>query len=105
MRVPTRSDGTRSGVNWIRWKLPPSTCAVVLIVSVFARPGHALDQEVAAGEQADEHALEHRVLPGDHPPDLEERLLEQLALLLYGGRLAHGRSLLAVSCRKSSNRR
>ena len=38
-RVPTRSEGTRSGVNWIRWKLPPSTCAVVLIVSVFARPG------------------------------------------------------------------
>ena len=24
-RVPTRSEGTRSGVNWIRWKLPPST--------------------------------------------------------------------------------
>ena len=39
MRVPTRSDGTRSGVNWTRWKLPPSTWAVVLIVSVFARPG------------------------------------------------------------------
>src|SRR3954452_5084529 len=34
-----RSDGTRSGVNWTRWKVPPSTAAVVLIVSVFARPG------------------------------------------------------------------
>jgi hypothetical protein len=27
-------------------------------------------------EQADEDALEHRVLAGDHAPDLEERLLE-----------------------------
>src|SRR5436853_307328 len=39
MRVPTRSDGTRSGVNWTRENEPPSTAAVVLIVSVFARPG------------------------------------------------------------------
>ena len=38
-RVPTRSLGTRSGVNWTRLKLPPRTDAVVLIVSVFARPG------------------------------------------------------------------
>ena len=51
--------------------------------------GDALDQEVAACEQADEDALEHPVLPRDHPLDLEQRLLEQLALLLYG-RLAHG---------------
>src|SRR5919109_554901 len=39
MRVPTRSEGTRSGVNWIRANVPPSTPAVVLIVSVFASPG------------------------------------------------------------------
>src|SRR6266542_1209673 len=38
-RVPTRSEGTRSGVNWIREKDPPRTPAVVLIVRVFARPG------------------------------------------------------------------
>ena len=49
-------------MNWIRRNEPPSTAAVVLIVSVFARPGHALDQEVAAGDEADEHALEHLVL-------------------------------------------
>ena len=48
---------------------------------------------MAAGEQTHEHALEHPVLACDHPLDLEERLLEQLALLLYG-RLAHG-TLLA----------
>src|ERR687896_609462 len=39
MRVPTRSDGTRSGVNWMRLKVPPTTDASVLIVSVFASPG------------------------------------------------------------------
>src|SRR5687767_13314989 len=39
MRVPTRSEGTRSGVNWMRRKLPPSTFASVLTVSVLARPG------------------------------------------------------------------
>src|SRR5436305_4627639 len=39
MRVPTRSAGTRSGVNWIRLKVPPSTPASVLTVSVLAGPG------------------------------------------------------------------
>src|SRR5919112_2188992 len=39
MRVPSRWDGTRSGVNWIRRNVPPSTCASVLTVSVFASPG------------------------------------------------------------------
>src|SRR5919197_2018653 len=39
MRVPTRSEGTRSGVNWTRENVPPSTPAVVLIVRVFASPG------------------------------------------------------------------
>ena len=42
--------------------------------------GHALDQEVPAGEQADEDALEHLVLPGDHALDLEDGALEQLAV-------------------------
>src|SRR5215213_6277607 len=39
MRVPTRSLGTRSGVNWIRLNVPPSVWASVLTVSVFASPG------------------------------------------------------------------
>src|SRR3954453_7975060 len=39
MRVPTRSAGTRSGVNWTRRNEPPSTWASVRTVSVLARPG------------------------------------------------------------------
>src|SRR5918992_1175732 len=39
MRVPTRSAGTRSGVNWIRRNEPPRTSASVRTVSVFASPG------------------------------------------------------------------
>src|SRR3972149_7052496 len=38
MRVPTRSAGTRSGVNWMRLNWPPTTCANVRMASVFARP-------------------------------------------------------------------
>src|SRR4029453_16241380 len=39
IRVPIRSEGTRSGVNWIRWKLPPRTWARVAMVRVLASPG------------------------------------------------------------------
>ena len=39
IRVPTRSAGTRSGVNWMRLKVPRSVCANVLTVSVLASPG------------------------------------------------------------------
>ena len=44
--------------------------------------GDALDQKMPVRQQADEHALEHLVLPGDDAPDLEERLLELLLRLL-----------------------
>ena len=37
---------------------------------------HALDQEMAAGDEAHEHALEHLVLTGDHALHLDEGLLE-----------------------------
>ena len=33
---------------------------------------HALEEEVAAGQEADEDPLEHRVLADDDPPDLEQ---------------------------------
>src|SRR5205823_12657700 len=56
----------------------------------------ALDQQMAFREQADEDALQHLALPGDHAPDLEQGLLETLPRLLgrQDGRLfAHVSSL------------
>ena len=73
-------------MNWTRWNEPPSTAAVVLIVECLREPRHALDQHVTAGEQADEHPLQHLLLPGDDAPNLEERLF-QLAADLFHGRL------------------
>ena len=56
------------------------------MVRVLARPGDALDEQMPLRQQAHEHALEHRVLPGDDPADLEERLLE-LFLRVLGRQL------------------
>ena len=75
--------------------------------------GDALDQEVAAGDEADEHALEHLVLPGDHALDLDERLLEESARLVgvalcgVGRRLGRRDGGLALRCGhvRSSRRR
>ena len=39
MRVPTMSAGTRSGVNWMRANVPPTTRASVSTASVLATPG------------------------------------------------------------------
>jgi hypothetical protein len=46
--------------------------ARVLIVRVLARPGTPSRSRVAAGQQADEDPLEHRVLADDHATDLEQ---------------------------------
>ena len=44
---------------------------------------HALDQHVPAGEQADEHPLQHLLLTGDHAPDLEQRLFQLATDLVH----------------------
>ena len=63
-------------------------------------PGDALDEEVPLRQKADEHPLEHRVLAGDDPANLEERLLELLLRVLRGwlrqfAVLGHAMSLLS----------
>src|SRR3954454_24502574 len=116
MRVPTRSAGTRSGVNWTRRKLPPTTWASVFTVSVFASPGTPSSSTWpparsatssrssiaswptitrftsyspgAACEDPHEQPLEHRVLAHDHPLHLAQRLLQRGArVLAAGGRI------------------
>jgi hypothetical protein len=57
---------------------------------------------VALSQEADEHSLEHVVLARDHPPDLEERLLEAIFGLprrghgKVGALLGHVVSLLGL---------
>jgi hypothetical protein len=48
-------------------------------------PGHALEQAVTLGEQADQHPLDHSVLSDDHSLDLEQRPLQQPGVPRRGG--------------------
>ena len=57
--VPVMSAGIRSGVNWMRLNCSESASASVRISSVLARPGHADEQAMAAGEQRDQQLLDH----------------------------------------------
>jgi hypothetical protein len=72
------------------------------------KAGHPLDEEVTLRQEAHEHPLEHRVLAGDDPPDLEEGLLELFLRLLGGGQRPVGvlghpwSSLSAFSALRSS---
>ena len=43
----------------------------------LGQPGHALDEQVAAGHEGDDHPLEQHVLADDDPLDLVEHLLER----------------------------
>ena len=90
-RVPTRSAGTRSGVNWTRLEGAAEHLRERLDGQRLGEAGHALEQHVAAGEQRDEQALEHRVLADDDALDLVQRLLERVARLVAARR--RGRSV------------
>ena len=43
----------------------------------LGQPGHALEQHVAAGEQADQQPVDHVVLADDPPRDLPRDVLHQ----------------------------
>ena len=59
------SAGIRSGVNWMRLKLRSRISASVRTSSVLARPGHAGQQAVPAGEQRDQQLIDHLLLADD----------------------------------------
>jgi hypothetical protein len=71
----------------------------------LGQAGDALEQHVAAGEQRDEHALEHRLLADDDALDLEQRVLEVAADLIgaaYGVQACGRHRVLASSGRVPS---
>ena len=70
-------------MNWIARERPAEHAGGRLDRQRLREAGNAFDQEMALREQADEDALEHRVLAGDHAPDLEQRLLQ--AVFRLGG--------------------
>ena len=70
MSVPVMSIGIRSGVNWMRLNFSDIVSASLLTNSVLARPGHAHQERVPAGKQADRQPLDGVVLADDDPPQL-----------------------------------
>ena len=75
MSVPVMSLGIRSGVNWMRENLRSSTCAIVLIEQRLRQARHADDQAVAAGEQRQQHVLDHFLLTDDELVQLGDDLV------------------------------
>ena len=65
MSVPVTSDGSRSGVNWMRLKSAFRCLRHRLDGAGLGEAGQALDQQVAVGEQADHHALDDPRLAED----------------------------------------
>ena len=77
MRVPTRSAGTRSGVNWMRRNVPRIDLRERLDGQRLREPRHAFDQQVALREHRHQHALEEVVLADDHLLHFVEHALHQ----------------------------
>ena len=65
-------------MNWMRWNSPADDLGERLDRHRLGEAGHALDEEVAAGEQRHQHPLEQHVLTDDGPLHLVEGLLERL---------------------------
>ena len=74
-------------MNWTRRKRAAEHLGERLDGQRLGEAGHALEQHVAAGEQRDEQALEHRVLADDDALDLVQRVLERVARLVEAGLL------------------
>ena len=103
MFVPVMSAGIRSGVNWMRLNEQSMTSAMVRTSIVLPRPGHALEQDVAVGEQAGQRLADELALADDDPADLA---LDGLGAL--GERLRREARVVAVIGRvwmRSSGRR
>ena len=81
--MPIKSAGKRSGVNCSRWKPVWMQAAIVLTVSVFAKTGHAFEQDVAVGEQAEQKPVDQIFLADDDVPDLLAQRRDPLPQLLH----------------------
>ena len=64
-------------MNWIRLKSPPIACGERLDRHRLGEARHALDEEVAAGEEGDGHPLEEVVLADDDLLHLVQQALHR----------------------------
>ena len=102
--VPMMSAGIRSGVNWMRLNEQSMTSASGPHEHRLAQAGHALEQRVAVGDEADQRLPDEVVLADDDRLDLgldalgrgrrTPRPRARLAVRLLERRLGH-RLLLA----------
>src|SRR4026207_821868 len=79
MRVPTRSAGTRSGVNWMRLKSPPKASgrARGRAPHRLAEAGGAPAGDVAPREERDDQPFEQVILTDDDLLDLVQEPLHR----------------------------
>ena len=75
--TPVTSDGSRSGVNWMRLPRPVDRPGEGLRQRRLADAGHVLDEEVAFGEQAHEREVHRLALALDDALDVGEQSVEQ----------------------------
>ena len=71
-------------MNWMRLNCPRIVRASVLTVSVFAKPGHALDQQMALREDRHQNALEEMVLADDDLLDFVEQAFGECGIAAFG---------------------
>ena len=96
--TPVTSDGSRSGVNWMRCHVPADRAGDRLRQRRLADAGDVLDEEVALGEQAHEREVDRLALALDHALDVVEQGVEQSGRTTMSRRgavrgLNHGNSL------------
>ena len=77
--TPMMSAGSRSLVNCTRCQASPSTCASACARVVLPTPGHVLDQQVAARQQAGEAQADLRRLAEDDRLERGQRAREAAA--------------------------
>ena len=78
MDSPVTSEGSRSGVNWMRRKVQPRLLAMRLGEHGLAGAGHVLDQQVALAQQRHEREAHLGVLADDDPLDVGDDLIGRL---------------------------
>ena len=78
------SDGSRSIVNWMRAKARSIVLRQRGDEQRLGQPGHALQQQVPAGEQRDQQPLDDDVLADDDRADALAHVLDELNGGIHG---------------------